>query len=132
MLSGINNSEIFVKPQDFEYTNIYNADEFKFLLDSKIAIINKSNEKINIISYEILNNSIAPIELCNTIKVKLSKGDKICFTDKMLYILPAENDNLAANNLSAMLDEEIIRKFDNIDEHIKKTVQLLKPNFNLV
>lgn len=132
LLSGINNSEMFVKPQNFEYTNIYNTEEFKFLLDSKIALINKSDEKINIISYEILNNSVAPIELCNIIKEKLSKGDKICFTDKMLYILPVDNENLSANNLAAMLDKEIMAKYDNIEEYVKKTVQLLKPNFNLV
>lgn len=132
LLSGVNNNEMFTLPEKFEYSNIYNEDEFKFLLDSKIALINKSDEKINIISYEILDDYVAPIELCNTVKEKLTKGDKVCFTDKMLYILPVANEKLSAHELAIILDKEIQTKYNNIDEHVRKAVQLLKPNFKLV
>ncbi len=134
MLSKVDNSALLGIAQDFEYSNIYNAEEFRFLVDSKIALSNLTGNKINIISYELLQNSVEPVELCNAIRVKLNKGDKICFTDKMVYILPQNNESPSVQKLANTLDEEIVKLFsiqEDLDKYLKKTVQLLKSNFKI-
>ena len=128
------NSDLLKQKNQFEYSNLYGVEEFKFLLESKIALSGRTGERINIISYKLLNNSVNPIELCNVFKFKLNKGDKICFTDKMIYILPEHNESSFIQKLSNKLDEEAAKLLNNpssYDNLIEKKVQLLKPNFEI-
>jgi archaellum biogenesis ATPase FlaH len=135
MLSKADNSALLELTQDFEYTNIYNIEEFKFLVDSKISLSNQTGNKINMISYEVLNNSVEPVELCNAMRVKLDKGDKICFTDNRVYILPEKNDTPTVQKLGNSIDEKISKLFNNhedLEKALRKTVQFLKPNFKII
>lgn len=128
------NSVLIDKKKEFEYSNLYGIDEFKFLLESKVALSSRTGERINIISYEFLNNTISPIELCNVFKRKLSKGDKICCTEKMIYILPEHNQSSFIQKLSNQLDEEAVKLVNdpiNYDKLLEKKVTLLKPNFEI-
>ncbi len=122
------------KKKEFEYSNLYGVDEFKFLLESKIALSNRTGERINIISYELLNNTLKPIQLCNVFKSKLDKGDKICFTEKKIYILPEHNESSIIQKLSNKLDEEAVKLVNdpiNYDNLLEKKVTLLKHNFEI-
>lgn len=134
LLSKSDSSTLMPKSQDFEYSNIYSVDEFKFLVESKIALSSQTGINNNLISYELLDDSIETVELCNVLRLKLDRGDKICFTDKMIYILPENNDSLSVQKLANNLDSEICRLFgdiDNLQKFVKKTIQLLKPNFKI-
>ena len=55
------NSDILKKKNEFEYSNLYGVEEFKFLLESKVALSSRTGERINIISYKLLNNTINSI-----------------------------------------------------------------------
>lgn len=132
--ANIDNAVITDKKKDFDYSNLYGIDEFKFLLESKVALSSRTGERINILSYELLNNTINPIELCNAFKSKLNKGDKICYTEKMIYILPEHNQSSIIQNLSNKLDEEALKLVNdpsNYDNLLEKKVTLLKPNFEI-
>lgn len=134
MLSKEANANLFQKKETFEYSNVYDIDEFNFLLESKLALSSKTGDRFNIITYQIVDNSITTIELCNSFRSKLNKGDKICFTDKMLYILPEHNESSVIQKLSNKLDEEvntIFKETDIIENSLIKKVQLLKPNFKI-
>lgn len=134
MLVKEENSELFQNKEKFEYSNIYGVDEFNFLLENKLAFSNKTGVRFNLLSYEILNNLISSAELCNAFRTFLTKGDKICFTDKMVYILPEQNEISSIQKLSIKLDEEAIRvnkNSDSFENFLIKKVQLLKPNFKI-
>ncbi len=134
MLSKQDTSNLFKKNETFEYSNVYGVDEFIFLLESKIALSSKTGERFNIITYQIVNNSVSTAELCNAFRTKLNKGDKICFTDKMIYILPEHNDSSIIQKLSNKLDEEatkVVKDSDSFDNYLIKKIQLLKPNFKI-
>ncbi|MCW8849338.1 MAG: AAA family ATPase [Melioribacteraceae bacterium] len=134
MFSKEDNSSLLQKKETFEYSNVYDIDEFNFLLESKLALSSKTGERFNLITYQIVDDSITTIELCNSFRTKLNKGDKICFTDKMLYILPEHNESSVIQKLSNKLDEEVSKIFketDNIEKSLMKKVQLLKPNFKI-
>ena len=134
MLANEENSDLFQKKETFEYSNVYGVDEFNFLLESKIALSNKTGERFNILTYQILNNLISAAELCDAFLTRLNKGDKICFTDKMVYILPEHNESSIIQKLSNKLDEEAIRANKNsnsLDNFLIKKVQLLKPKFKI-
>jgi thymidine kinase len=134
MLSKQDSSNLFKKKETFEYSNVYGVDEFNFLLESKIALSSKTGERFNIITYQITNNLVSTAELCNAFRAKLNKGDKICFTDKMIYILPEHNESSIIQKLSNKLDEEatkVVKDSDSFDNYLIKKVQLLKPNFKI-
>jgi len=134
LLSKVDNSILMGKSQDFKYSNVYSVEEFMFLIESKIALSNLTSKKNNLISYEVLNNSIEVIELCNALRMKLDKGDKICFTDKVIYILPEKSERPYVQKLADNLDEEVTKLFsnlNNLEKDIRKTIQLIKPNFQI-
>ncbi len=127
--------EFIKKEQDFEYSNIYSTDEFEFLVDSKIALSERTGERINIISYEILDNNIEASELCNALVKELNKGDKICFTDKMVYIIPENDINGRIQKLSSNLDKQVkkvVGENIDVDSVLRKTIQILNSNFKVL
>lgn len=134
MMRKEDNSNLFNKKDSFEYSNVYGVDEFNFLLESKLALSSKTGERFNIITYQIVDNSITTIELCDSFRAKLNKGDKICFTDKMIYILPEHNESSIIQKLSNKLDEEalkIVKDYDNFNNYLIKKIQLLNSNFKV-
>lgn len=135
MLSKVNENQLTDQKKSFEYSNIYSADEFEFLLESKIARSNKTGEKINVISYEIVDDNLKSVELCNLFVKKLSKSDKICFTDNMIYILPEDLKTIKLQELVSALDKQVaefVNGDGDITSHVVKRVQLLKDNFKLI
>jgi len=121
--------------ENYEYSNVYGLEEFKILIDSKISLSDKTGQNISLINYEIINNSIEVVELFNVMRNKLEKGDKICFTDSMLYILPEKNEINTMQLLGGKLDEVAVKLFASSDEYnrtVKKTIKLLKPNFKII
>lgn len=124
-----------VDSANYEYSNVYGIEEFKILVDSKISFAKKTGQNINLINYEIMNNSIETAELFNTMRNKLEKGDKICFTENMLYILPEKNESNEVQLLGNKLDDIAVDLFSNSDEYsktVKKTIKLLKPDFKII
>lgn len=118
---------------DFEYSNIYNIEEFEFLIESKIALSESTGKNYNIISFEILDNSIQPTEICDVLRKNLDAGDKISFNDKMVYVLPENFENESILNLSNKLDEILSKKLgsDSLSNKLKKTLHVLNPNFKI-
>ena len=134
MLEKQDNSDLFKKKETFEYSNVYGVDEFNFLLESKLALSSKTGERINLLSYEIDSNLITTAELCNAFRTILDKRDKICFTDKIVYVLPGQNESSVIQKLSNKLDEEALRlnkNSDSFNDFLIKKIQLLKPNFKI-
>lgn len=136
MLTSNENQEIVSEnsKNDFEYSNVYSVEEFKFLIDSKIALSNKTGQRINIILYQLINNTIKTAELCNIFRKSLNKGDKICFTDQVVYILPEHGESSSIQKLSSKLDleaQKLIEDSDNFEKYFIRKVQLLKSNFEL-
>lgn len=135
ILSKAEGNQLDEQKKSFEYSNIYSVEEFEFLIESKIALSNKTGNNINIISYEIVDESIKAVELCNLLLKKLSKSDKICFTDKMVYILPEDYKTKSLHDLLAELDDQtstFFNKEGDISNYVIKRVQLLKDNFKLL
>jgi len=135
MLSNLDDSINLKEKQSFEYTNIYSVDEFKFLIESRTALSSQTGENISIISYELLNDSIESTQLCDSLRIILEKGDKICFTDSMVYILPENNDSKSIQSLSVKLDQKTLKMIDKNEKYdnvFKKKIQNLKPNYKIV
>ncbi len=120
--------------QKFNYSNVYSPDEFKLLINSKIAQGEKNGMQYNLIKFELKEAQIEAVELCNTIKKVLNEGDKISFTDKFVYILPEFNDTKNLKNIISKLDpivKETFKKITNLEDVITKTTQTLKSNFRI-
>ena len=128
--------EKFTKSEPtFEYSNIYNPEEFKFFVDSKIALSNHTGEKINIITYEIISNDVDTSQLCNAFVQELNAGDKICFTEMNVYIIPENDENGRIQKLSSNLDNQvkkILGESINISDVLNKSIQLLNSNFKVI
>ncbi len=135
MLSSGGKPEILRDKKEFEYSNIYSEDEFRFLVESKIALSESLGERVKIIIYEKISDKISTVELCDKLKTKLESGDKICFTDKNLYMLPEKYEKDAIQKLFHKLDDAGKNFFDEINDlenHFNRKIQTLNSNFKLI
>lgn len=135
MLSSGGIPEILADKNEFEYSNIYSKDEFKFLIESKIAFSESLGEVIKIIIYENISDKISTVELCDKLKSKIENGDKLSFTDKNLYILSENYEKDAIRKLFNKLDNAGKNLFDEIDDlenHFNRKIQTLNSNFKLI
>lgn len=132
MLSSGGIPEILRDKKAFEYSNIYSKDEYKFLIESKIAFSESLGESIKIIIYEKISDKINTVELCDNLKAELGSGDKICFTDKNLYILPENYGKDAVKKLFYKLDNAGNNLIDDIENHFNRKIQTLNSNFKLI
>lgn len=135
MLSLGGKPEIISDIKGFEYSNIYSEDEFRFLIDSKIALSKSIGEKVKIIIYEKISDNISTIELFDKLKTKIKSGDKICFTDRNLYILPEKYEKDTIKKLFSELDDvgkKLVNEVDDLENHFNRKIQTLNSNFKLI
>lgn len=123
------------KSNDFSeinYSNIYNFDEFRILLDLKSASVESSGKKFSLVIYEINTDRINPEELCKLISQIVDIGDKLtCFGNK-IYILFSERKQFEIKNLLDEIEKSIFEEYkfiQNLNEYIIRTHNFLTPNF---
>ncbi|PID61976.1 MAG: hypothetical protein CR986_02285 [Ignavibacteriae bacterium] len=100
----------------FEYSNFYNFDEFKALFESKAAMCNKTDRKAGIISYEIFDEEIDIMELCEIFRENLEICDKITFKNNEIHILPGCEEKEKINELTEKLSNKLKELFKLSDE----------------
>ncbi len=121
--------------KDFEYSNVYDYEEFKILIESKKSFVKNTNKEVFLISYEIKNGTLETIELANVLKSSLNEEDKISYKEKMIYIFPKNNSEAEVQKMLAQLDKSIENKLnDRIDtgKMIARRKQLLTSNYKLI
>ncbi|MCB0732160.1 MAG: hypothetical protein KDC88_14125 [Ignavibacteriae bacterium] len=135
LFSESKSKRIFKETKNFDYSNIYSIDEFKFLMESYKSFTKQTGSKVNILSIELLNERHSSAEVCNEFRNVLSEGDKISFTDNMIYILPEKSDKIKIEELSGELDRilnELFDSSDSVENNFIKRIQLLNQNFKIV
>lgn len=134
MLSPGNKADILIDRNGYKYSNIYNINEFKILIESKIALSENTRDKLKIIIYKKINDKINTIELCDKLKTKLESGDKICFTDKNLYILPEKHEKSDIQKLFYKLDDagkKLFKGIDGLEKYFSREIETLSSKFKL-
>ncbi|MCB0747987.1 MAG: ATP-binding protein [Ignavibacteriae bacterium] len=136
MLSKVNSEYDYIsRNQNFAYSNIYNYEEFKLLIESRKSFSVRTNNEITIIVYEIKNGFVETLELCKILQKSLKTGDKISFNNKTIYVLPEKNNSEEINNLLEKFDKNIAEAFKNIpiaDDLIARKKISLTQNLNLI
>lgn len=135
LLSKVNSEyEILSQNQKFDYTIIYDFEEFKLLTESKKSFAQKTNTQVNIIIYKIKNQIVDAIELCRITQKALNTGDKISYKNNTVFILPQNNESEVVDKLVKNLDKIIADSFKHIpgiEFLITKRKEFLTPTFNL-
>ncbi|MBK8946160.1 MAG: hypothetical protein IPM32_12960 [Ignavibacteriae bacterium] len=115
LLSKVNSEyDILEQNQKFDYTIIYDLEEFKLLTESRKSYAQKTNTQVNIITYKIKNEIVDAIELCRIIQKGLNTGDKISYKKNTVYILPQNNESEVVEKLIKNLDKNISDSFKHI------------------
>lgn len=123
------------KAKHFNYSNLYEFEEFEFLIESKVALAEKTGKKIYIIKYQMINDVINVDKLCSLFLEKLELSDKICCYNNEIYILPDESTDISPKKIIHELDEEIKKLIDqphDVDKYFVKNVHILNNNFKLI
>lgn len=135
MLSKVNSEyDILSQNQKFDYTIVYDFEEFKLLVESRKSYSAKTNLQINIISYKIKNEVVEAIELSRIIQKALNTGDKISYKNNNVFVLPQSNDAEEVEKLIKTLDKNISDSFKNIpgiEFLITKRKEFLTQSYNL-
>ncbi|MBK7979223.1 MAG: hypothetical protein IPK06_04250 [Ignavibacteriae bacterium] len=135
MLSKVNSEyDILSQNQKFDYTIVYDFEEFKLLVESRKSYSAKTNLQINIISYKIKNEVVESIELSRIIQKALNTGDKISYKNNNVFVLPQSNDAEEVEKLIKTLDKNISDSFKNIpgiEFLITKRKEFLTQSYNL-
>lgn len=135
MLSKVNSEyDILSQNQKFDYTIVYDFEEFKLLVESRKSYSIKSNSQINIISYKVKNEVVEAFELSRIIQRSLNTGDKISYKNNNVYVLPQSNDTEVIEKLIKSVDKNISDSFKNIpgiEFLITKRKEFLTQSFNL-
>lgn len=120
--------------EEFDYSNIYDYDEFVLFLENKKSLIADTNIEMNLIIFEIKNGIAKMIELCKTLQKSLKLGDKISYKNKTVYVFPQNCSNTETNELIASLRNTIIDSYKNVEDIKNKITikkQSLTPEFSL-
>jgi archaellum biogenesis ATPase FlaH len=121
------------KTKKFEYSNIYDFDEFKLFIENKKSLIAETKNEMNLIIYEIKNGFAETIELCKTLQKSLMLGDKISCKNKTVFIFPKKNSSTETNNLIEQLNSTIEKNYKNIskiENNVTVKKQILSQDFN--
>ncbi len=140
-LSKIINKEIehtsvtkLLNAQAFSYSNIYNIEDFKLILESKKSYVNNTGKLINVIEYSFDKELIKPEKFSEIVKKALSRADKISYTLNKLFILLSEKNSDRLKRVLTKLDNIVQLEFnriDNIDEKLIRKTHILKNNFSI-
>lgn len=118
--------------QGFEYSNIYDIEDFKLILESQKSYVENTNKTMNLIEYSFDKDKIDAKNLSEIIKKTLSRGDKITYTSDKVYVLLSEKSSAKLKRILSKLDNTIQLEFNRIKDLentlIRKT-HLLKDNF---
>lgn len=134
ILSKVDKNDVIDSKDDFDYTNLYGYEEFKFLIESRIALAKRTGDKINLIIFEFLTGDLKPVEIYSAIKGEFNKGDKISYSENKLFILPEKNELTYVNKLYGLIETEIkniIGSEDNLDSYYIGKNEILRENFNI-
>ena len=123
-----------VSKNNFEYTNLYNVDEFDILIESKKTFIGKSEFLQYIIIYELVNKDFDIEQVTRRVGEILDIADKYCENKNRILIMPDNSDLDLIENLTGKIDNSLKSYFkteDNLSNFMKKNIQILKSNFTI-
>lgn len=134
MLTNSDKSQLINKKESFQYSNLYSVEEFEFLIANKTSLSQTTDEELKILVYEINDSVLSPIELYKVIKEKLDNSDKVCLTEKSVYLFPEIFNNELLQKLSNSVDERIKQNYGQkieFGKQIIKRIYPLKKNFEI-
>ncbi len=120
--------------EGFSYSNIYNIEEFKLILESQKSYVKNTEKQINLIEYKFDKEIIDAENLSKIIKKTLSRGDKISYNSNKVFILLSEKSSNKLKRILSKLDNIIQLEFNrinNLDNVLTRTTHLLKENFTI-
>ncbi len=118
----------------FTYSNIYNIEDFKLILESQKSYVKNTEKQLHIIEYKFDKDIINAENFSEIIKRTLSRGDKISYISNKVFILLSEKSSNKLNRILSKLDNIIQLEFNRIsdlDNVLIRTTHLLKENFKI-
>lgn len=100
------------KTTQYDYSNVYNYDDFTLLLNNQIALYKSTGQTFDLLSLKLsqeahLKGLLTLSQLKETVRLSCDKKDKICLLDNTVLVLIVKSDS-----------SEIVEFLNKIKNHI--------------
>jgi circadian clock protein KaiC len=98
--------------EDYSYSNFYNANDFKLILNNQIALFKSTGQVFTILSFKFDHTAeqmglLTLNQLKNAIRLSTDKKDKICVIEDKVVVLITKEDQQAIKNIIAKVKSNL-------------------------
>ncbi len=105
-------TNVDIVPEKFSFTNLYDINEFKLILNNQIALYKSTGQSFVLISLKLdpiaeQQKLITINQLQNAVRLSTEKKDKICIVENKILVLISKGDEKTLNLLVAKLKNNL-------------------------